>query len=71
MLTAARTAWSAAPAGRPPSPCPRSHPVNSFEGAVECRLIRKSALSGDIGKGQPRIRHKISGPIHRRSISHL
>jgi hypothetical protein len=38
--------------------------VNSFEGAVECRLINKSTLNGDVGKGQAGIRHKISGPIH-------
>jgi hypothetical protein len=38
--------------------------MNSLEGAVECRLICKPALNGDIGKGQPRIRHQISGPVH-------
>jgi hypothetical protein len=38
--------------------------MDSFEGAVECRLIRKSTPSGDVGKGQARIRHKISGPVH-------
>jgi hypothetical protein len=38
--------------------------VNSFEGAVECGLIRKSTLRGDIGKGQTRIRHKIFGLVH-------
>ena len=38
--------------------------MNSFEEAVERGLIRKSAPSGDVGKGQTGIRHKISGPIH-------
>jgi hypothetical protein len=38
--------------------------VNSFEGAVECGLIRKSTLRGDVGKGQTGICHKISGPPH-------
>ena len=38
--------------------------MHSFEGAVECGLIRESTLNGDVGKGQPRIPHKISGPIH-------
>jgi hypothetical protein len=38
--------------------------VNSFEEAVECRLIRKTTLSGYFCKGQAGIRHKISGPIH-------
>ena len=38
--------------------------MNSFEGAVERRLIRESTPNGDVGKGQPRIRHKISGPVH-------
>jgi hypothetical protein len=38
--------------------------MNSFEGAVECRLIRKSALSCDVGEGQAGIRHKPSGLIH-------
>jgi hypothetical protein len=63
MLTAARTGWTAAPAESPPSPYPWSYPVNSLEGAVECRLIRKSTPGCDIGKGQARIRHKIFGPI--------
>jgi hypothetical protein len=49
---------------RPPTPHPRSKPVNSLEGTVERRLVRKSALNGDFGKGQAGIRHKISGPIH-------
>jgi hypothetical protein len=38
--------------------------VNSFEGAVQCRLIRKSTLSGDVREGQTGVRHKISGLIH-------
>ena|ERR1035437_4456185 len=63
-ISTALTAWTTAAASRPPSPYPRSYPVNSFEGAVECRLIRKSTLNGDVGKGQAGIRHKISGPIH-------
>ena len=38
--------------------------MNSFEDTVEARLIRKSTLRGDVGKGQAGIRHKILGPIH-------
>jgi hypothetical protein len=38
--------------------------VKSFEGAVECGLIRESGLNRNVGKGQARIRHKISGSIH-------
>jgi hypothetical protein len=38
--------------------------MNPFEGAIECRLIRKSTLRGDVGKGQAGTRHKISGHIH-------
>ena len=38
--------------------------MNSFKGAVKCRLIRKSTLSGDVGKGQAGIRHEIYSPIH-------
>ncbi len=37
--------------------------MNSLEGAVERRLIRESAPNGDVGKGEPRIRHQVSGPI--------
>ena len=45
-------------------PCPRSDPMNSFERAVQRGLIRESTPNGDVGQGQPRIRHKISGPVH-------
>lgn len=38
--------------------------MNSFEEAVERRLIGKSTLGGDVCKGQAGIRHKIPGPIH-------
>ncbi len=38
--------------------------MNSFEGPVQSRLIRKSTLNGDVGKWQAGIRHKISGLIH-------
>jgi hypothetical protein len=56
-------ALPAAAAIRSPSPYPRTYSVNSLEGAVECRLISKSAPNGDIGKGQAGVHHKISGPV--------
>jgi len=38
--------------------------MNSFEGAIECRLICKSTLSGDVCKGKAGIRHQVSGSLH-------
>ena len=48
---------------RSSAPYSRRYTVNSFEGAVERRLIRKSASNGDVRKGQAGIHHEISGPI--------
>src|ERR1700690_1267877 len=53
-----------APASCRPPPCSRSYSVNSFEGAIQCGLIRKSTLNGDLGKRRAGVRHKISGPTH-------
>ena len=63
-VSTAYTAWIDAAASPRSTPYSRSYPVYSFEGAVECRLIRKSTLNGDVGKRQAGIRHNISGPIH-------
>ena len=38
--------------------------MNSFEGAIECRLICKSTLSGNVGEGKARIRHQVFGSLH-------
>lgn len=38
--------------------------MNSPEGTVERRLIRKSALDGNVGERLSRIRQKIPGPVH-------
>ena len=38
--------------------------MNPFEDTVERRLIGKPAPDGDVGKGEARVPHEISGPIH-------
>lgn len=35
-----------------------------LERAVECRLICKSTLSGDVGEGKARIPHQVFGSFH-------